>query len=46
MPIVVVTAAQHAERWCQEIGAEGCLPKPFELDEVTRTLDQVLGRAA
>ena len=26
----------------QEAGAHGCLTKPFDLDEVTRTIDQVL----
>jgi two-component system, chemotaxis family, chemotaxis protein CheY len=39
-PIVVMTAAQDARRWAQEIGATGYLAKPFELhdllDVVTR----------
>ena len=29
----------------QEAGAYGCLSKPFDLDEVTRTIDQVLSTA-
>ncbi len=33
-PILVVTAAENARLRAQEIGAEGWLEKPFELDEV------------
>jgi CheY-like chemotaxis protein len=33
-PIVVMTAAQHAGAWCAEIKGEGCVAKPFELDEL------------
>ncbi len=31
IPILVMTAAQNARRWAEEIGAEGYLSKPFEL---------------
>ena len=31
-PIVVMTAAENARRWAEEIGAEGYLAKPFEID--------------
>jgi CheY-like chemotaxis protein len=31
-PIVVMTAAENARRWAEEIGADGYLAKPFELD--------------
>jgi two-component system chemotaxis response regulator CheY len=31
-PIVVMTAAENARRWAQEIGADGYLAKPFEID--------------
>ena len=31
-PIVVMTAAENARRWADEIGAEGYLAKPFEID--------------
>jgi CheY-like chemotaxis protein len=34
IPVVVMTAAADARRWAREIGAEGVLPKPFELDEL------------
>lgn len=43
IPIVVVTAAESAARWARDIGAQGWLGKPFELDElvdvVRRSLD-------
>ena len=31
-PIVVMTAAENARRWAEEIGADGYLAKPFEID--------------
>ena len=39
-PIVVMTAAQYARKWCREIGAVGCLAKPFELDEFFGVVSQ------
>jgi two-component system, chemotaxis family, chemotaxis protein CheY len=32
--VVVMTAAADARRWGREIGAQGVLAKPFELDEL------------
>jgi len=34
LPIVVVTAAEHVEARCEEVGADHLLPKPFELAEL------------
>ncbi len=34
VPIVVMTAAENAARWADEIGAAGHLAKPFALDEL------------
>ena len=34
LPIVVMTAAQDARRWAEEIGANGYLAKPFDLDDL------------
>jgi urea transport system substrate-binding protein len=31
-PIVLMTAALSAQERCAEVRAEGCLPKPFDLD--------------
>lgn len=45
-PIVVVTAAENARRRAEEIGADGWLPKPFDLDEVLALVARFLGPAA
>lgn len=42
-PIVVVTAAENARRRAEEIGAEGWLAKPFDLDEVLAMVSRFLG---
>jgi two-component system, chemotaxis family, chemotaxis protein CheY len=34
LPILVMTAAQDARRWAQEIGAAGYIAKPFDLNEL------------
>lgn len=34
LPIIVMTAAQDARRWAQEIGADGYLAKPFDLTDL------------
>jgi two-component system chemotaxis response regulator CheY len=39
--IVVMTAAENADRWCQEIGGDGCLPKPFDLDVLFETVSKL-----
>ena len=33
-PVVVMTAARDARAWAAEVGAEGVLPKPFDLDDL------------
>ncbi len=44
-PIVVVTAAENARLRAEEIGAEGWLEKPFELDQVMSAVARFLGPA-
>lgn len=39
-PIVVMTAAENARRWAEEIGAEGYLAKPFDLDALIAAVDR------
>ena len=34
VPIIVMTAAQSARAWAEEIGADAFLAKPFEIDEL------------
>jgi two-component system chemotaxis response regulator CheY len=43
VPIAVMTAAQDAQRWCDEIGADACLPKPFDLDHLVATVARFCG---
>ena len=40
VPIVVMTAAESAKRWADEVGAEGYLAKPFGLDELLHTVER------
>ena len=41
LPIVVMTAAQDARRWAEEIGAAGYVPKPFELPDLLDTVERL-----
>jgi CheY-like chemotaxis protein len=43
VPIVVMTAAESAKRWAEEIGAAGHLAKPFGLDELLECVEQHSG---
>jgi CheY-like chemotaxis protein len=42
LPIVVMSAAQDARRWSQEIGATSVLAKPFDLDELLQVVERTL----
>ena len=42
-PIVVITAAENARQRAAEIGAEGWLSMPFELEEVRALVTRFLG---
>lgn len=39
-PIVVMTAAESAQRWAEEIGATGYIAKPFDVDELLQTIER------
>jgi two-component system chemotaxis response regulator CheY len=39
-PIVVMTAAENARRWAEEIGADGYLAKPFEIDALIDAVER------
>lgn len=42
LTVVVMTAAQDANRWGREIGAQAVLAKPFELDELLGAVQRLL----
>ena len=42
VPIIVMTAAQDAARWAQEVSAAACLAKPFELNDLLDAIDRML----
>ncbi len=39
-PIVVMTAAESARRWAEEIGAIGYIAKPFDVNELLQTIER------
>ena len=41
LTVVVMTAAADARRWGREIGAQGVLAKPFELDELVGAIERL-----
>ena len=41
VPIVVMTAAQDARRWANEIGAAAYVPKPFEVLDLLATVERL-----
>lgn len=43
VPIIVMTAAESAKRWADEIGAAGHLAKPFALDELLECVEEHSG---
>jgi CheY-like chemotaxis protein len=40
IPIVVMTAAESAQRWADEVGAAGYLAKPFGLDDLLDAVER------
>jgi two-component system, chemotaxis family, chemotaxis protein CheY len=44
--IVIMTAAQDARRWADEIGADDYIPKPFEADALIATVARIVGKPA
>lgn len=45
LPVVVVTAAENARAWAQEIGADAYLAKPFQLGDLLRIVERFCPRA-
>jgi two-component system, chemotaxis family, chemotaxis protein CheY len=42
LPIVVMTAAVDGQRWADQIGAAGCLSKPFDLAELVANVERLV----
>jgi CheY-like chemotaxis protein len=40
IPIIVMTAAQDARQWAREIGAAGCVAKPFDMLELLAVVER------
>ncbi|MDQ5825095.1 MAG: response regulator [Chloroflexota bacterium] len=43
IPVVVMTAAQDARRWAQEVGASGYIAKPFDVEDLLTTVGSLVG---
>lgn len=43
VPVVVMTAAQDARRWAEEIGADDYIEKPFDIRKLIDAVRRVLG---
>ena len=43
IPIIVLTAAEHAEARAREVEADGVLAKPFEIDDLLHVVSRYLG---
>lgn len=41
LPILVMTAAQDARRWAQEIGADAYIAKPFDMMDLLNTVERI-----
>lgn len=41
--VVVMTATADARRWAAEIGAQGVLAKPFDLDDLIAEVERMIG---
>ncbi len=43
--IIIITTDRYAREEAKHLGASGCLPKPFDLDDLLRLLESVSGGA-
>lgn len=46
VPILVMTAAQNARAWAEEIGAQGYLAKPFEVMDLIEAVERLAGASS
>ncbi|MDP2660029.1 MAG: response regulator [Dehalococcoidia bacterium] len=45
VPVILMTANQNGMKTCQELGAQACLTKPFELSELEAQVSRFIGGA-
>ena len=45
VPVLMMSALTGADRTCKEAGADGFISKPFEMEDLLRTLEQVLEKS-
>jgi CheY-like chemotaxis protein len=43
LPIVIVTAAEHAEAWRAEVDADGVISKPFDVQRLVSVVSTHIG---
>ena len=41
LPVVVMSAAHNAADICSRLGAQACIPKPFDMDVLVSTADRL-----
>ncbi|MBA3533706.1 MAG: response regulator, partial [Ardenticatenales bacterium] len=41
IPILVMTAAHNANAWADEIGAQGCIDKPFDVLQLLEAVEKM-----
>jgi two-component system chemotaxis response regulator CheY len=46
VPILVMTAAQDARKWAEEVGAAGYVAKPFDLPDLLDAVERATGSGA
>jgi CheY-like chemotaxis protein len=44
LPLVVMSAAEEAPRWAEQIGAVACIRKPFDLLDLLNTVQFLVAR--
>ena len=42
IPVLVMTAAENAKTWADEIGADGFVAKPFDLDDLVTAVQRLV----
>ncbi len=45
IPVLVMTAAENAKTWADEIGADGFVAKPFDLDDLISAVQRLVPAA-